>query len=191
MKTVVSISGFRELDLALGQLPKSVAKATLVRVLKKAAEPVAEKARQMAPVRPGSGNLKRSISVSTKLKNAVGKAEFSAALRAGLGVSAARTALRNARRAATGQTFAEIFVGPSTQAPHAHFLEFGTSRHGPQPFMRPAWDAEKDNALRIIRQELGHEIIASAKRIGRSSRRTSEVKLRASYAALLAHEVVG
>lgn len=42
-------------------------------------------------------------------------------------------------------------------APHAHLVEFG---HGgpapapPHPYVRPAFDAQADNAFRIIREEL-------------------------------------
>lgn len=191
MKVSVQVDGLRDLDFALSQLPKSIQKSTLLRTLKKAAEPIADRARQLAPVRPGSGQLRKSIAVSTKIKNDVGKSEFHAALKAGLGVGAARTALRNARRSDPNRSFAVLYVGPSVEAPHAHFVEFGTSKMSPKPFMRPAWEAEKDNALAIIRRELGNEIILSARRLAKSKRRSASEKYSASLAALLAHEVIG
>jgi HK97 gp10 family phage protein len=189
VKVSVRVEGLKELDLALAQLPKSIQKATLRRTLMKAGQPMAETARNLAPV--DDGQLRKSITVSTKLKNPVGKSEFAAAMRAGLGMAAARSALRGARRAAraAGQVaFVEMYVGPSSAAPHAHFLEFGTSKMPPKPYMRPAFDSEKDNALAIIRRELGNEIIASARRIGRSKRYSADVKSGASMAALLAVE---
>lgn len=209
MRVTVQVSGLRDLDKALGQLPLAAAKTTLRNVLKKAAQPIAEKAKDNAPIgetvtrtarrRDGTtktfthkaGTLRDSIVVTTKLKNPVGKSEYHAALRAGLSKSVAVGAMRDARRAAAAagdKYFMEMFVGPSTRAPYAHLVEFGTAHSAPVPFMRPAFDAEKANALAIIRRELGKEIIAQAKRIARSERYTADVKFSASMAALMAHE---
>jgi HK97 gp10 family phage protein len=190
MSVSVQVSGLKELDRALGELPKSVAKATLVRTLKKAGEPIARAARAAAPI--DDGTLRDSIVVSARLKNKVGMAEFGAALKAGLGIGAARSALRDARRAAGGGSFAEMYVGPSLGKGvlrYAHLQEFGTSKHAAHPFMRPAWDSEKDNALNIIRRELGNEIMAAARRVGRSKRYGADIKYRASLAAMMAFEV--
>jgi len=184
VRQVVSTSGFAALDKALAELPKATARNVLKRTLVKAGEPIAEEARRLAPV--ASGELKTTIAVSSRIKNKVGNAEFAAAMRAGLGKDAARQALRDARRGAGG-SFAEMFVGPAS-LPQAHMNEFGTSKMAAQPYMRPAWDSEKMNSLAIIKSELGSQIIAAAKRIGRSKKRDSGVKYRASLAALMAAE---
>jgi HK97 gp10 family phage protein len=189
VKTVVSVSGLKELDRALGELPKATARSVLVRVLKTAGEPIAEAARNAAPI--DDGTLRDSIKVSARIKNKVGMKEYSAALRDGLGKAAARTALRDARRNAGGGSFAEVYVGPARGKGvirYAHLQEFGTVNHPPHSYMRPAWDGEKDHALSIIRRELGDEIIKAARRIGRSKRATVDVKYRASLAALMAVE---
>jgi HK97 gp10 family phage protein len=190
VKVQVEVQGLKELDAALAQLPRSIQRSTLMRVLKKAGQPIADTARALAPER--SGKLKKSIVVSARLKNSVGKSEFSAALRAGLGVGAARQALRAARRAAPGKSFAEMYVGTAAGTGvvrYAHIVEFGSSKLPPNPFMRPAFDAESSMALVIIRRELGNEIMASARRIGRSKRYSAEVKFSASMAAMMAAEV--
>lgn len=188
-RVVVSTSGFKALDAALAELPKATARNVLKRTLTKAAEPIAEKAREMAPV--DKGDLKASIAVSARIKNKVGNAEYSAAMRAGLGKAAAVSAMRDARRGANG-SFAEMFVGPSTpRGYYAHFVEFGTSRMAAEPYMRPAWDSEQGAALDIIKAELGNEIIAAARRIGRSKKQSADVKYRASLAALMAVEAGG
>lgn len=187
-RVVVSLSGFRELDRALGELPKATARNVLKRTLIKAGEPIAENARNLAPV--DSGNLRESIAVSARLKNKVGNAEFSAAMRAGLGKDSAVKAMRDARRAARGQgSFAEAYVGPATGKGvigYAHLMEFGTSTLSAQPYMRPAWDSEQRKALDIIKAELGNEIIKAARRIGRSKKAGADVKYRASVAAMMA-----
>lgn len=189
MKTVVEVEGLKALDEALGQLPKSIGRAVMRRTLQAAGEPIAQMARSVAPDR--SGGLRESIAVSTKVKNSVGMAEFAAAKRAGLGDGAARSALRDARRAARAAgevSYMEMFVGPSTRAPHAHFVEFGTVKMAPRPFLRPAWDSNKDRALSIVKRELGEQIISAAKRVSRSKRYGADIKYQASIAALMAVE---
>lgn len=183
MTTVIATSGFKELDKALGELPKATAKNVLRRTLVKAGEPIAEEARRLVPV--DQGTLRDSIKVSARLKNKVGSAEFAAAMRAGLGKDAARSALRTARRNAGGGSFAEMYVGPAS-VPQAHMTEFGTVRTQAQPYMRPAWDGQKMEALDIIKAELGNQIIMAAKRLSRSKKQSYDVKYRASIAAMIA-----
>lgn len=186
----VSVSGLRELELALAQLPKATARNVLKRTLEKAAQPTVDEAKRLVPV--NTGRLRDSIVSSFKVKNKVGNAEYAAAMRAGLGKEAAGAALRQARKAAKGLgSFAEIYVGPARGKgviPYAHIVEFGSVKDSPQPFMRPAWDVTKQDALRIIRAELGNEIIKTARRLGRGKKSSDELKFRASMAALLAHE---
>jgi len=189
MTTVVSLSGFRDLDRALAELPKATARNVLRRTLVKAGEPIAEKARELAPV--DRGDLKASIAVSARVKNKVGSAEYAAAMRAGLGKGAAVRALRDARRGAGG-SFAQMYVGPAVpQGFYGHLVEFGTSRTAAQPFMRPAWDAMQTEALNLIKGELAEQIIMAAKRVARSKRQSVDVKYRASVAAMLAVEAGG
>lgn len=188
MSVTVSTSGFRALEQALAELPKATARNVLKRALIKAGQPIADEASRLAPV--DSGKLRDRIAVSARLKNKVGSAEFASAMRSGLGKQAAVSALRQARRDAKGQgSFAEMFVGPSKGVlRYAHLVEFGTVKTAPQPFMRPAWDSNKREALDIIRRELGNEIITAARRLGRSKKAKADVKYRASIGALLAVE---
>lgn len=190
MSITVSVSGLQELDAALGNLPKATARNVLIRTLKKAGEPIAEEARRLVPV--GTGALRDSIQVSSRVKNKVGNAEYSAAMRAGLGKDAARAALRGARRAAAGQgSFAQMIIGPARGGKwgvirYAHIVEFGSVKDAPQPYMRPAWDSTQRQALDIIKAELGGEIIKAARRVGRSKKQSADVKYRASIAAMMA-----
>ncbi|RVI41050.1 HK97 gp10 family phage protein, partial [Sinorhizobium medicae] len=48
---------------------------------------------------------------------------------------------------------------------------FGTSRHGPQPFARPAWDAGKNQVLDTIKDELAVQITKAAQRLARKAAR--------------------
>lgn len=168
MKTTVHVEGLRELDAALGQLTKATARAVLHRVLVKAGQPIATAAAAMAPI--DTGELAGSIEVSSKIKNTVGNAEFAAVLRAGGSQQEAVAALRGARRSAAGSgSFAEVHVGPTKAKSKKDAIkrivtEFGSVKEAPRPYMRPAWSQKKDEALAIIRRDLGDEIEKAAKR---------------------------
>ncbi len=152
MKTTVKVEGLKELEAALSELPKSTAKAVLRRTLKKAGEPIAASARALAPDDPNTGgnDLKSSIAVSTKLsprQKGVHKKMFK-----------------------DDRASVEMFVGagPLSQATQQ---EFGNVNHGPQSFMRPAWDGKQNEALNIIKSEMWNEIEAAAKRLARKAAR--------------------
>ena len=166
----IKVSGLRELERALAELPKATAKNTLKRTLKLAAQPIADKARALAP--ENFGTLKRGIIVTTKKppNHDVGKKAYSKAKKAGASNAEAVAAMRTARRVAPG-VFAEAFVGVTKNVGHAVPQEFGTVNHPAQPFMRPAWDAEKETALDIIKNELGGQITKAAERLARKAAR--------------------
>ncbi len=168
MKVSVRVDGLKEFDAALGELSKATARNTLRRVLMKAGQPMAETAARLAPDDPetGSPDLHTSITVSASLKNPVGKAEYRDVLQAGGSRGEALQAMRDARRAGS-ESFAEVYVGPDYRQFHAHFQELGTAHHGPQPYMRPAFDQEAGTALDIIKSELGGEIEKAARRAAR------------------------
>lgn len=136
----VKIEGLRELDRALGELPKATARNVLRRVLRKAAEPVERAMESRAPQR--TGDLERSIITGTRLTS--------------------RQA-RDARK--EGKHFAEVHVG--TSDPAGMFQEFGTFKEPAQPWATPAWEATKDDALKAIGTELGTEIEKAAARLAR------------------------
>lgn len=183
----VKVSGFRELDAALSQLPRSTQKTVLRRTLMQAGEPIKERAKQLVPV--ATGDLRDSIIVSPRIKNKVGNAEFSAAMKAGLGKDAAVKAMRDARRANKG-SFAEMYVGPAVPAGfYGHLVEFGTRKTSAQPFMRPAWDALQQQALDIIRKTMAGEIMRAAQRLLKSKRATPGAKNSASIVAMMASEL--
>jgi HK97 gp10 family phage protein len=142
--TRFKVEGLRELEAALANLPKATGKNVLRRVLKKAAAPVESDAAAGAP-------------------------QF-----AGLLASDVKTGTRLTRRQAgmvrrEGKSDAEIHVGVSD--PAGVQQEFGNENHGPQPFLRPAWDANKDAALRTIGDDLGSEIEKAAARLARKAAR--------------------
>lgn len=139
VKITVPVDGLRDLDQALGQLKESTAKGVLRRVGRKALEPFDEAWRINAPTL--SHALQESGGVGSKLSRAQ-------------------------RAAVERDSFVEVFAGPGP-VPQAVQQEFGNENHPPQPFVRPAWDATKDEALEIVKAELGGEIQRTADRAAR------------------------
>jgi hypothetical protein len=69
---------------------------------------------------------------------------------------------RGSARLQTSNYYAEIHIGTSLSK--GLFTEFGTFKDAAQPWFRPAWEANKDAALNIIKVELKGEIEKAAKR---------------------------
>lgn len=167
----MKISGLDKLQDALQELPKATQRAVLLRVLKRAGQPIADAAKGFA--RDDTGELRNSIQVSTNQINSAGKAEFAAAMRSGLGQEAAVKALRGARRAASGGgSSAQIFVGPTNAKTKKNAIkrivnEYGSVKMPAQPYMRPAYDGHKDQALSIIRTDMMDEIQRTAARVAK------------------------
>lgn len=134
MAVTVKVAGLKELDRALEDLVRQTnsrtARAALQRGLIKAVEPMADRARNLAPKRQGAA-LEKSIKVSAKVVNEAGRAAFSKAIRSGVGKAQATLAMRDARRAAKGSAPpVVVYVGPDTKRSRiAHLVEFGSAPH--------------------------------------------------------------
>lgn len=145
MRVTVKIEGLKDLDRALGELPKAAGKAVLRRVARKALEPFDKAWRAKAPHL--TGQLEESGGIGTKLTK--------------------RQARLNRKR--DDKSSIEIFSGPNN--PAAVPQEFGTFDQSAQPFMRPAWAETQDETLAIVKTELGTEITKTADRIARKAAR--------------------
>lgn len=150
--------GARELEANLRELPVHLRKGAVTRSLRKVAEPIAEDAARRAETSRASGRNISKITVSTTLS---------------------RRQRRKSRRPGANERIVYIGVRPS---PIAHLIEFGTgprfNRRGAYrgrmpalPFMRPAWDAGKMEALDKFGQMLGAEIERTAARLARRNAR--------------------
>ncbi|MBO0750436.1 MAG: HK97 gp10 family phage protein [Porphyrobacter sp.] len=138
----VKIEGFRELEAALADLPKATGKNVLRRVLKKAADPIERDAAANAPVR--TGKLRDDVKTGTRL-----------------------TRRQAAQQRKLGKSEVEVHVGVAN--PAGLQTEFGNAHQPAQPWMRPAWDANKEGALATIGSELGTEIKKAADRVARKA----------------------
>lgn len=164
--------GARDLDKALSSLKKAAAKSVARKALKAAAEPMRAAAEADAPRR--FGTLKASVQISGRAKRAdAGAAAFGAALRAGMSKEDARIAARAANSAAKSQSVT-LFMGVNSNTGQGVLQEFGTDHHPAQPFMRPAWDGNKEKALQIIMDVLRAEIDKAVARAARKAARDAQ-----------------
>ncbi|MCB1476649.1 MAG: HK97 gp10 family phage protein [Rhodobiaceae bacterium] len=150
MKTTMKLEGFRELDKALGELPKATGKNVLRKVGRKALEPMRADAEAKAPEL--TGHLKASVKIGTKLTS--------------------RQARQHRRMFKNDKASVELFMGPND--PAAIPQEFGWENGKAQPFMRPAWDAGKNDLLDNIKRELGDEIDKAAKRLAKKQAKAAK-----------------
>ena len=137
------IKGLRALERGLMEMSRATGKNVLKRALIEAGEPIAAAARRRAPHL--SGYLKASIDTGTKLT-------------------------KRQRRLHRKQSAVEVYVGAGG-LPQAHLQEFGSGRHGAQPFLRPAWDGGRMQALNSIKAALARQIEKAAARIARKKAR--------------------
>lgn len=136
----VKTQGFREMEELLFQLKGATAKNTTARAMISALEPVRVKAKALAP--RDKGGLEEGILISR----------------------------RATKKKALAKSDLEVFCGPRKELRQAVPQEFGTSLHGPSPYMRPAWDSEKVNVLTAFGFLLEENI---EKAIGRQQRRAA------------------
>ena len=152
----IKVDGLKDLDRALGELGKSAGKAVLRRVLKAAAEPIYQAAKARAPSRPAGAKPVYYGKGENKRLRRPGTDE--ALVQSGTRLT--RNQQRTVKR--EGKDTAEHYVG--SRDPIARLLEYGTVNTRAQPVFRPAWEANKDQALTIIKESLGAQIEKTAKR---------------------------
>lgn len=166
--TKIQVLGLKELEDALNDLPRAVARGTLTRALKKTAQPIADDEKRRVRVR--SGETRDSVIVTTKVRNQVGLQEYGETIASGGSREEAVGALRAARRAGGSDgARAEVSIGPTKFT--AVFLERGTFKMPAFPFVRPAWEAGKYRALDDISTQLKNEIDKSVARAARKAAR--------------------
>lgn len=146
----VKIEGFGDLANALGDLSKATSRNVMRRAGIAALEPMADDARDRAAQHNWSGDLADSIQVSTKSAG-------------------------YARRIGRKRNEVEVYMGPSGKGekapPQGSLQEFGTEHHPPQPSIRPAWDAGKEDLLPVLGENIWAEIEKAAARAARKTAR--------------------
>lgn len=144
MAEFAKLTGFKELAAAMKQLPERVARNGLRAAVSAGAAVVRNDARNRAPV--DTGELKRDIMIKRErdTKSEM-SARYSVFVRTGK-----KSRLAGKKR------------GVQRDSYYWRFIEFGTSKMAKQPFMRPAFEAKKAEALAAIGKKLNERIQAVA-----------------------------
>ncbi|KIC54497.1 hypothetical protein [Leisingera sp. ANG1] len=152
MSMKMKIEGAGDIERALSELARGTAKGVMRRAMKKA----------LQPVKQGAENSAFEIAITSKLS----------------------PRQQGEARGDRGRAKVSLYVGPveadGSHAPHAHLIEFGTGprRHASgkyvgavmaDPFMRPAWDANRERMLQILRKEVWAEIEKAVERAARKA----------------------
>lgn len=166
VRITVGVSGFRDLDLALSELPKATARNVLRRALINAATPFAAAAAAAAPDDPKTTgfDLHTSVKAGDKLsrrQQRVRSGQAGTSFVPGVGF-----------RRPKAEFFAEAYVGAGP-LPQAHLSEFGSSRQKPRPWLRPSWAAWRDRVLASITRALADEIERARQRLARKAARAA------------------
>lgn len=152
-KEVVRIEGLKEVQDALRSLlPDRTARGVMRRVLKQRGKRIAEAAAAKAPTGPAE-NLRESIQVSGTL------------------IKTQRAGSR------PNKDDVWVWVGPSSKHTkgifaYAHLQEFGSSIHGAQPYIRPAWDNVRGTILNDIGKDMWLEI---KKAVDRAAKKAAKI----------------
>jgi HK97 gp10 family phage protein len=138
-KVKVDPSVYRAMD----HLPDLAKSKGLQPLVERALVPMRDTARYLAPDDPLTGppwNLKSLIEVSGKQTQAKPYDRLTAAI---------------------------AYMGPTKYGyPQAVFQEFGTINMVATPYMRPAFDADKDKVIRIIEEGFAEQVQAILKKYG-------------------------
>jgi hypothetical protein len=146
----VDAQGFRDLDEALGDLPKATARNTMRRAAIEALTPMAVDYAQNLEAAGAvlTGALRDSSKATTKLSR--------------------RQAALN--RKTEGKAYVEAFMGPGPLA-QATQDEFGNAHQAPRPTLRQTWDAGWRDLLERSRTALEGQITKAVARAERKAAR--------------------
>lgn len=141
--------GFKELAAAMRELGPRIARNTLRRSVSSAAAIIRNEAREKSPV--DTGEMKKDIMIKRERDT---KGEMSARY-AVFVRSGKKSRLAGKKRDVNRDSF------------YWRFVEFGTSKMSAKPFLRPAFEAQKENAVKRIGESLDEGIQKAARELSK------------------------
>jgi len=149
MADAMKLTGFKELAAALRELGPRIARNTLRRSVSSAAVVIRNEARAKAPV--DTGEMKKDIMIKRERdsKDQM-SARYSVFVRSGK-----KSRLAGKKRDVNRDSF------------YWRFVEFGTSKMAAKPFLRPAFEAQKENAVKRIGESLDEGIQKAARELAK------------------------
>lgn len=159
----VEIQGLKELEMKLLALPEKVSRKYLKSATNAGAAVIRKDARERAPVYTGSvqeghpppGTLKKSIITKFDNKNSdLFNATYNVQIKKTGGGTYANTK-HNVRKRRAGKKYSAYGDG---DAYYAHMVERGTVKMSPRPYLRPAFESKKMEAVEAIKTKLAARI---------------------------------
>ena len=144
----IQVHGLRELEEELAKFGPEVAKRVLRKAIKEGGEPMRAEAARLAP-RSSSGADKKGWHLADSIFMKIGTKKGKSWVETLFGVE---------------QGSVTAMIGFDKYTFYGMFQELGTRFHAAHPFLRPAFDNESENAVRMIAAELKRGIEAQAKK---------------------------
>lgn len=148
---MIKVEGVGELIAKLNEIATVATDKVVARAARKAMVPVAEAARELVPV--DSGDLRESIRLAAAKEE--GRISAGIIMKGG----------KQSWEIETGDGDETLTFSRRVDASWRwHFTEFGTSSRPAQPFLRPAFDQNRDAVLQIFTDEIRASIERAAKK---------------------------
>jgi HK97 gp10 family phage protein len=151
MASSSNLTGFKELAAALRQLPQRVAKNGLRAAVGAGAAVIRKEARVRAP--KDTGEMTKDIQIKRE-RDTSGGDTFTARYSVFV-LTGKKSRLKGKRRDVQRDSY------------YWRFVEFGTSKMPARPFMRPAYETKKEDAVKAIGAKLDERIQAVARELHR------------------------
>lgn len=144
----VRIEGLSQLATALKNLPIRIQNNGLRAAVFAGAAVIRDEAKKNAPVK--TGTLKRAVIVARDRQRTTGPTQAM--------IVTVRKGKRYRRVGKTGKNL-------SQDAYYAPWVEYGTAKNAANPFLRPAWEAKKKDALDAMKGRLEKAITDAARQV--------------------------
>ena len=167
----VMLRGLAGLLDALKALPPAVASKNggPARVaLARGAKVIRDEARTRAPKDTGAMAANIVMKRDTQPQRSGVNERYTVGVRGGSQSTFSNTK-RNRRKGVVGQKYEK-----QSSTFYWRFIEFGTERQPAQPFLRPAFETQKENALAVITDTLAKGIHNAARKIERAAKKAAK-----------------
>lgn len=156
----VQVTGLKELQKALDQLPKEIQGRPLRSAVSAAAKVIVDDVKSRVPVGE-TGNLKTAVyRYRSRRNSATGRETFFVGIRQGK--AQYKDTAYNRRKGRVGKNYKT-----AGEAYYWRFLEFGTAKMQAKPFLRPSFEANKSRAVEVMKERLGKAIQTQAKKLAK------------------------
>ncbi|WP_285020235.1 HK97-gp10 family putative phage morphogenesis protein [Novosphingobium sp. fls2-241-R2A-195] len=170
----MKVSGLQELETALmGLKDRATSRRVADRALRKGAEPIRDRAKELAPDDPDTGEGKylveaikigRAAGIQQKLGNSGSVVTTFVGIDGS--VKPAKPSTKRFTKKGTGKPGGGV-------AAYSIFMEEGSATHSAQPYIRPAFEEKKEEAVENMADILREEILETQARAARKAARNA------------------